>query len=97
MLDGGTGADTMRGGTGDDIYVVDDVTVTVASPGIDLVEEVDGEGTDQVNAKASYELTEYVENLTLLGTSSINGTGNDLGNLIVGNNGNNTLDGAVRA
>ena len=38
-----------------------------------------------------------VENLTLTGTSAINGTGNTLANVITGNSGANTLDGGTGA
>ena len=50
-------------------------------------------GTDLVNASISYTLSDHVENLTLTGTAAINGTGNDLDNVITGNAGNNILDG----
>ena len=85
-LDGREGVDNMIGGTGDDIYVVDNIG--------DITTEHDGEGTDAVQtALNNYALRGFVDNLFLLGTSGINGTGNDLSNLIVGNSGNNTLDG----
>jgi Ca2+-binding RTX toxin-like protein len=87
-LDGGTGADTLIGGTGDDTYTVDNSS--------DSITEAEGEGFDQVNSSASIDLSTNganVENLTLTGTSSINGTGNGLDNVIVGNSGNNTLAG----
>lgn len=84
-LDGGTGADNMAGGAGDDAYIVDDVA--------DMAIEQDGAGTDSVQASVSYTLTANVENLTLTGTADINGTGNSLDNLIVGNAANNVLSG----
>ncbi len=84
-LNGGTGADTMIGGIGDDTYIVDDVG--------DLVSENSGEGVDTVKNSISYTLTANVENLTLTGTASINGTGNELDNAIIGNSGNNVLIG----
>jgi Ca2+-binding RTX toxin-like protein len=84
-LDGGLGADTMRGGAGNDIYVIDDVG--------DVVIENPGEGIDTVEASISYALTANVENLTLTGTAQINGTGNELDNVIIGNSGNNSLFG----
>ena len=88
-LDGGTGADTMTGGLGNDTYVVDNAG--------DVVTEALNEGADTVQSSISYALTVNVENLTLTGSASINGTGNDLANTITGNSGNNTLDGGIGA
>jgi trimeric autotransporter adhesin len=84
-LDGGTGADTLVGGSGNDTYVVDNAADAV-------VENLD-EGTDLVQAGVTYTLSANVENLTLTGTGNINGTGNELNNVIVGNSGNNSLFG----
>jgi len=77
----------MEGGAGADTYTVD-------NPG-DLTIEVAGQGTDLVKAKISFTLQAAIENLTLLGTSSINGTGNELNNKLTGNSGANRLDGAL--
>ena len=85
-LDGGTGADAMTGGLGNDTYVVDNVG--------DVVTEALNEGTDTVQSSLSYTLGANVDNLTLTGSSNINGTGNGDANVITGNSGNNTLDGA---
>ena len=64
----------------------------------DRVEENAGEGTaDTVEASITYALTANVENLTLTGTAAINGTGNELNNVIVGNSANNRLDGGAGA
>ena len=89
VLDGGAGADTMRGGAGDDSYYVDQT-------GDSIVENAN-EGVDTVNTLFSYTLGSNIENLTLLGTSAINGTGNSLNNTIQGNSGNNVLDGRTGA
>ncbi len=86
-LDGGAGADTLIGGAGNDTYIVDNTD--------DVVTEVTGEGTDTVMASNTYTLGSFIENLTLTGTTAINGTGNTLDNAIIGNAGNNTLDGGA--
>jgi Ca2+-binding RTX toxin-like protein len=88
-IEGGAGDDALAGGLGNDIYVVDssgDVVTEAASADIDLVE-----------ASASFVLGDNLENLTLTGAASINGTGNAIGNRIIGTSGNNSLDGAAGA
>ena len=89
ILDGGTGADTLIGGEGDDTYVVGSTA--------DVVIEATNAGTDTVQALISYSLQSNLENLTLIGSVSINGTGNGLDNVIAGNAGNNILDGGTGA
>ena len=59
----------------------------------DVVTENANEGTDTVQASVTYTLAANVENLTLTGTGNINGTGNTLDNVIIGNSGNNVLTG----
>ncbi len=86
ILNGGVGADTLIGGIGNDTYVIDNIG--------DLVTENLNEGTDLIQSIISYALGGNLENLTLTGTSNINGTGNALVNTITGNSGNNILDGA---
>jgi trimeric autotransporter adhesin len=84
-LDGGNGVDTMYGGLGNDTYVVDNTG--------DVVSENPGEGTDLVQSSITYTLGSDVENLTLTGSSAINGTGNGLDNIITGNSAANVLMG----
>jgi trimeric autotransporter adhesin len=86
-LSGDAGADLMIGGAGDDDYIIDDQG--------DKITEISGEGSlDEARAKVSYKLDANVERLFLLDEGgSINGTGNELSNTIVGNASNNILSG----
>jgi Ca2+-binding RTX toxin-like protein len=86
-LNGGVGADTMIGGLGNDTYVVDNIG--------DIVTEALNEGTDTVQSSITYTLNANIENLTLTGSSAINGTGNELNNTITGNSGANVLIGGA--
>jgi Ca2+-binding RTX toxin-like protein len=95
-LIGSNGADTLVGGTGHDHYVVSNVT--------DNVDETTGNAgdLDTVESSITYNLTANgttvkgdLENLTLTGTSAINGTGNALHNAITGNGAANLLDGGA--
>ncbi|MDB5802437.1 MAG: Hemolysin-type calcium-binding region, partial [Rhodocyclales bacterium] len=88
-LDGGTGNDSLSGGTGNDTYLVDSTS--------DIVTENAAEGTDLIQASVTWTLGTNVENLTLTGTSAINGTGNTLANVLTGNSAANTLDGGTGA
>lgn len=89
ILDGGTGTDTFIGGLGNDEYRVD-------GPG-DIVTELANQGIDTVKSTATLTLAANVENLVLLGTNALSGTGNDLANVITGNSGANTLNGGLGA
>jgi serralysin len=69
------------------------------------IEEQGGlNGIDTVNAAVSYTLGAFVNNLTLTGGAAINGTGNEIDNVLRGNAaanvlsglaGNDTLDGGA--
>ena len=84
-LDGGAGADDMLGGAGADTYVVDDAGDDVVDDGVD--------GTDLVKSSLDYVLDANIENLQLTGAEDIDGTGNALNNLLLGNDADNVLDG----
>ena len=88
-LDGLAGADILIGGKGDDTYVVDNAA--------DTITELAGEGTDLVRASASFTLSAEVDNLVLTGRGHINGTGNELANVITGNYRNNVIEGGAGA
>ena len=100
-ISGGAGADILIGGLGDDTYIVDSG---------DTVTEYESGGTDTISSGITWTLDNpglaYVENLTLTGTTAINGTGNALHNklkgnssinTLIGNDGNDTLDGGTSA
>lgn len=86
-LDGGLGADTMTGLGGHDLYYVDNA--------FDQVVEQIGGGTDTVSASVSYTLGTQVERLVLTGDANLNGTGNELSNILTGNIGANVLSGGA--
>jgi Ca2+-binding RTX toxin-like protein len=87
LLNGGLGADAMTGGSGNDTYFVNDAG--------DTVTELAGGGVDTVNSAITHTLGAEVENLILLGSANLNGTGNGLANTITGNTGDNVLSGGV--
>ena len=87
ILSGGAGADRLIGAQGDDLYIVDNVG--------DKVTELVGEGLDTIQSSVTYTLGANVENLTLTGTSAINGAGNGLDNVLIGNSAANRLTGGM--
>ena len=95
-LDGGAGTDTLTGGIGNDTYTVDNVG--------DIVTELLNSGIDTVKSSINYSLIDTdgagtngsnVENLSLIGSDAINGSGNALANLIIGNTAFNVLTGGL--
>jgi Ca2+-binding RTX toxin-like protein len=85
LLDGGAGVDRLTGGKGDDIYIVDSAS--------DIVIELAGGGDDTVKSSVSRALGAEFERLQLLGSLNINGNGNAAANELLGNDGNNILNG----
>lgn len=93
-LDGGTNGfegDRLHGELGDDTYYIDS--------GRDTTDEFWGNGYDQVFTTASLfdELGIGIEKLTLVSVTGLYGTGNELGNLIIGSVGNDVIDGSAGA
>jgi Ca2+-binding RTX toxin-like protein len=89
ILDGGGGADILDGGAGDDTLIVD--------AGDQVIEAVGG-GNDLVTASTSYALNagaevESLSTTNSAGTAAIALTGNEFGQTIIGNAGNNFLNG----
>ena len=89
-INGGAGLDTMAGGLGNDKYYVDNAG--------DVVIEATGGGADRVYASVSYQLAAGSEIETLsttksTGTSAIDLTGNEFGQVIIGNAGVNIING----
>ncbi|MFO0543755.1 MAG: LamG-like jellyroll fold domain-containing protein, partial [Pseudanabaena sp.] len=64
-LNGGAGIDTLIGGLGNDTYQIDTTT--------DTITENANQGTDTVESSVTYTLGNNLENLTLTGTTAING------------------------
>jgi Ca2+-binding RTX toxin-like protein len=94
LLYGQGGNDTTNGGAGDDVHVVDSAT--------DIVVELEGEGNDLVYTGVSYALTMGSEVETLstsfhAGTAAIDLTGNSSDQTIIGNYGNNLINGGLGA
>lgn len=92
ILDGRAGHDIMEGGAGDDTYFVDNIS--------DVIVETPPNGNDTVISSITslngYTLPENVENLTLIGKNSrsvMQGTGNELNNVITASSGGGTLKG----
>ncbi len=87
IIDGGTGADTMIGGTGNDTYVVENMD--------DAITENASEGIDEVQSSLSYTLGANIENLFLTGNDAVNGSGNELDNVLIGNSADNVVSGGA--
>ena len=86
-LDGGSGNDTLDGGDGSDTYL--------AGAAGDVISDSGTFGTDTVLSLRSFALGIGLENLELLGTTNLNGTGNALNNRLQGNSGANRLNGGA--
>ena len=92
VLDGGGGMDHMTGHGGNDMYYVDNTG--------DWVTESGGGGMDEVRTTVSWTLTagadvETLRAVPLISVIAINLTGNETGNVVIGNFGNNVLNGGA--
>jgi trimeric autotransporter adhesin len=90
--DGGGGEDTLVGGKGNDTYIINNSNSQII--------ENSGEGIDSVVSSTDFNLNEnakYAENLTYSGSGDFIGTGNSLGNVITGADGQDELDGRAGA
>jgi len=76
----------MKGDAGDDTYVVDNA-------GDLVIENSPVDGIDTVQSNVGFTLGSFVEHLLLTGAAAVNGTGNGLDNVIIGNNAANLLQG----
>ena len=83
------GVSKLYGGTGDDSYLL-------RGAGAEIFENA-GEGTEWIQAQVSYALGANLENLLLLGSGSLNGTGNSGANIVIGNPNDNILSGLAGA
>ena len=104
-LRGGSGADTLVGGAGDDrLYGGIGADVMIGGAGndryyvsnvADVVTEISGQGYDWVyTTLSSYTLGANLEYLKFIGTGDFFGTGNERGNKLYGGSGADTLVGA---
>ena len=82
----GTGVATLVGGSGNDLFLVNNAS--------DVVNVQAGSGNDTVDATVSYTLPDNVQTLNLMGSGPMAGTGNGMQNTtIVAGSGNDTLTG----
>ena len=89
ILDGKTGTNTLIGGAGDDIYIINESNAN------DSIVETADNGNDTVRSSITYTIANKIniENLELTGESNIEGIGNNGNNNLIGNSGNNVLRG----
>lgn len=78
------GIDVMQGGSGDDVYIINDAA--------DKIIEVSGDGVDTVFASVSYVLPNEVENIVGSGTVAATLTGNVKDNILDGSQSGATIE-----
>ena len=99
-LDGGGGSDTLTGGAGNDSLIGGDGNDTyVIDSAKDVISEAGAELEDRVVAPFAVDLTlatfDGIEHVTLTGSGAFKLTGDEFGNMLIGNGGANVLDGGV--
>jgi Ca2+-binding RTX toxin-like protein len=87
VLNGGLLGDDLRGGAGNDVYVIDNAG--------DAITENPGQGVDLVLSSLSHTLAANVEDLELTGTAANSATGNGLANRLLGTAARNVIDGGA--
>ncbi|MFZ2725311.1 MAG: proprotein convertase P-domain-containing protein [Methylococcaceae bacterium] len=85
-LNGGLGNDTLEGSAGNDVYIAE---------ANDVITELANQGTDTIQVNSTWTLASNLENVTLMGASAINATGNTADNTLIGNDANNSLNGDI--
>ena len=86
-LVGNSGINTLTGGDGDDVYIVQNAG--------DAVVEAAAQGRDRIETPFTTTLAVNFEDLTLTGTDDVSGTGNASDNVLLGNSGINVLTGGL--
>jgi Ca2+-binding RTX toxin-like protein len=89
VLAGDGGANVFAGGSGNDVYFVDNIG--------DQVNENAGAGLDTIYSTTHFRLPANVETLVLQGGADLQAYGNGLSNSVYGNAGSNLLDGGAGA
>lgn len=86
--------DTLIGGSGNDRYVFEGSSDYFGEGGAVIVEKAnEGADTVLIDESFSLDILSNVENLTLTGVDSIDGTGTRSANYLIGNDSTNTLSG----
>lgn len=94
ILNGMTGADTLDGGDGANIYVIDNKGDVIID-GFDDSADDDLKDTAQIYKSYVMNANAEVEIVTLMGTKTMSFTGSDADNTITGNTATNTIHGGL--
>lgn len=92
LIDGKSGADTLKGGLGNDTYIIDN--------SLDTVIELPNQGTDTLKSAVNFDLSINglnAENLSLTGNVATTAIGNELDNSLTGNSIANDINGNAGA